>query len=217
MNNAATPTLTLYDCATAPSPRRARIFLAEKGIAHDTIAVDLRSGEQLSEAFRKVNARCTVPVLHTDDGLTLIDNAGIAAYLEARFPEPPLLGSTPREKAEVASWNWRIEFEGLLAIAEAMRNSAPSLANRALTGPVDYAQIPELAERGLARVQQFFVMLNERLDGRGYVAADRFCIADITAVVAVDFARVVKVKPGEQHPHLQRWRAAMAQRPSMSL
>jgi glutathione S-transferase len=216
MNNAA-PTLTLYDCATAPSPRRARIFLAEKGIAHDTIAVDLRSGEQLSEAFRKVNAQCTVPVLHTDDGLVLTDNAGIAAYLEARFPEPPLLGSTPREKAEIASWNWRIEFEGLLAIAEAMRNSAPSLANRALTGPVDYAQIPELAQRGLARAQQFFATLDNLLEQREFIAGDRFSVADITAVVAVDFARVVKLKPGEQHPHLQRWRLAMAQRPSMSL
>jgi glutathione S-transferase len=82
---------------------------------------------------------------------------------------------------------------------------------------VDYAQLPELAERGLARVQQFFAVLNERLAGRDFIAADRFSIADITAVVAVDFARVVKVKPGERHPHLQRWRAAMALRPSMSL
>ena len=79
------------------------------------------------------------------------------------------------------------------------------------------AQIPELAQRGLARVQQFFIVLNDRLAGRDYIAADRFSIADITAVVAVDFARVVKVKPGEQHPHLQRWRAAMGQRPAMSL
>jgi glutathione S-transferase len=105
----------------------------------------------------------------------------------------------------------------LLAIAEALRNSAPAMANRALPGPADYAQIPELAARGLARVQQFFVTLNERLAGRDFIAADRFSIADITAVVAVDFARVVKLRPGESHPHLQRWRAAMAQRPSMSL
>jgi glutathione S-transferase len=209
--------ITLYDCATAPSPRRARILLAEKGVVHETIQVDLRNGEHLGDAYRKVNPQCTVPALRTDEGLLLTDNAAITAWLEARFPEPPLLGSTPAEKAEIASWNWRVEFEGLLAIAEALRNSAPAMAHRALPGPVDYAQIPELAERGLARVQQFFVTLNDRLAGRDYIAADRFSIADITAVVAVDFARVVKVKPGEQHPHLQRWRAAMAQRPSMSL
>ena len=210
-------TITLYDCATAPSPRRARILLAEKGIAHATVQVDLRSSEQLGEAYRRINPQCTVPALVTEEGAVLADNAGIAAYLEALRPEPPLLGRTPLEKAEIASWNWRIEFDGLLAIAEAMRNSSPAMANRALPGPRDHAQIPELAQRGLARVQDFFAALDERLAGREFIATDRFSLADITAVVGVDFARVVKVKVGEQHPHLQRWRAAMALRPSMVL
>jgi glutathione S-transferase len=209
--------ITLYDCATAPSPRRARILLAEKGVAHDTVQVDLRGGEQLGEAYRMINPHCTVPALRTDDGPVLTDNAAITAYLEARYPEPPLLGRTPHEKAEIASWTWRIEFEGLAAIAEALRNSAPAMANRALPGPVDYAQIPELAARGLARVQRFLVTLDQRLAGRETIATDRFSVADISAVVAVDFARVVKVRPGEQHPHLQRWRAAMGQRPAMAL
>lgn len=209
--------ITLYDCATAPSPRRARILLAEKGIAHETHLIDLMRGEQLSDAYRQINPQCTVPALRTEEGQLLTDNAAITAYLEARYPQPALLGNTPQEKAEIASWNWRAEFEGLLAIAEALRNSTPAMANRALPGPVDYPQIPELAQRGLARVQQFLVTLNERLAGRDFIAADQFSIADITAVVTVDFARVVKVRPGEQHPHLLRWRAAMAQRPSMSL
>jgi glutathione S-transferase len=209
--------ITLYDCATAPSPRRARILLAEKGIAHDTVQVDLRSGEQLGEAYRRINPQCTVPALRTEEGLMLTDNAAITAYVEARYPQPPLLGETPAEKAEIASWNWRVEFEGLLAIAEAFRNGSPAMANRALSGAVDYPQIPALADRGLARVAQFFTVLNERLAGRDFIAADRFSVADITAVVAVDFARVVKHKPGEQHPHLLRWRTAMASRPSMSL
>lgn len=216
--------ITLYDCASAPSPRRARIFLAEKGIAHATIQIDLRNGEQLGEAFRALNPLCTVPVLRLDDdddeqgALTLTDNAAIAAYLEARFPEPPLLGVSAREKAEIASWNWRIEFEGLMAVAEGLRNSAPAMANRALPGPVDYAQIPALAQRGLARVQQFLLSLNERLEGRDFIAADRFSVADISAVVVVDFARVLRIKPTElAHPHLLRWRLAMGQRPSMSL
>jgi glutathione S-transferase len=209
--------ITLYDCATAPSPRRARILLAEKGIPHETVQVDLRNGEQLGDAFRRVNPQCTVPALRTEEGQVLADNAAITAYLEALRPEPALLGRTPLEKAEIASWNWRVEFEGLLAIAEALRNGSPAMANRALPGPRDYAQIPELAQRGLARVQDFFATLDERLAGRDFIAADSFSVVDITAVVAVDFARVVKVKPGEQHPHLQRWRAAMAGRPSMSL
>ena len=209
--------ITLYDCSTAPSPRRARILLAEKGIVHETVQVDLRNGEQLGEAFRRINPQCTVPALRTDEDRLLTDNAAITAYLEALRPEPALLGRTPLEKAEIASWNWRIEFEGFLAIAEALRNGSPAMANRALPGPRDYAQIPELAQRGLARVRDFFTVLDERLEGREFIAADRFSVADITAVVAVDFARVVKIKPGEQHPNLQRWRAGMALRPSMSL
>ena len=208
--------IILYDCATAPSPRRARILLAEKGIAHETVQVDLVRGEQLGAAYREINPQCTVPALRTEEDGLLTDNAAIAAWLEARYPEPPLLGRTPAEKAEIASWNWRVEFEGLLAIAETLRNGSPAMADRALPGPVNYAQIPELAQRGLARVQHFFETLNERLAGREFIATDRFSIADITAVVAVDFARVVRVKPGEQHPELLRWRAAMAQRPSMS-
>ena len=209
--------ITLYDCATAPSPRRARVLLAEKGVAHATVQVDLRTGEQLGEAYRRINPHCTVPALQADDGVLLTDNAAIAAWLEAQFPEPALMGVTPAEKADVASWNWRIEFEGLQAIAEALRNGSPAMANRALPGPVDYAQIPALAERGRARVQAFFAALDERLAARDFIATDRFSVADINAVVAVDFARVVKIKPGDEHPHLQRWRAAMALRPSMSL
>lgn len=209
--------ITLYDCATAPSPRRARILLAEKGIAHDTVQVDLRSGEQLGAAYRAINPQCTVPTLRTEEGLLLADNAGIAAYLEARHPEPPLMGRTPAERAAVASWNWRVEFEGLMAIAEALRNGSPAMANRALPGPVNYAQIPELADRGRARVQQFFATLNEQLAAHDFVAGSAFSIADITAVVAVDFARVVKVRPGDEHPHLLRWRERMAARPAMAL
>lgn len=209
--------ITLYDCPTAPSPRRARILLAEKGIAHESVQVDLRSGEQFGDAFRRINPQCTVPALATDEGRVLTDNAAITAYAEALRPEPPLLGRTPLEKAEIASWNWRVEFEGLLAIAESLRNGSPAMANRALPGPRDYAQIPELAQRGIARVQDFFATLDQHLQGRDFIAAGMFSVADITAVVAVDFARVIKVKPGEQHPDLQRWRAAMALRPAMAL
>ena len=208
--------ITLYDCATAPSPRRARLLLAAKGIAYETVEIDLRSGEQLGEAFRQINPQCTVPALRTEEGPVLTDNASIAAYLEARYPEIPMMGKTPADKAEIASWHWRCEFEGLMSIAEVLRNTSPAMANRALPGPVDYAQIPQLGERGLARLKQFMVTLNARLENCDFVAADQFSLADITALVAVDFARIVKVKPDERHPHVVRWRAAMAERPGMS-
>lgn len=208
--------ITFYDCATAPSPRRTRILLAEKQVPFETVLIDLRQGEQLGAAYRAINPQCTVPALRTDEGVVLTDNAAIAAWLEARFPEPPLMGTTALEKAEIASWHWRAEFEGLMAIAEALRNSAPAMAGRALPGPVDYPQIPELAQRGLARVARFLDVLNERLAEREHLATDRFSLADITAAVAVDFARVVKIKPDERHPHVLRWRALLAQRPAFS-
>jgi glutathione S-transferase len=209
--------ITLYDCATAPSPRRARILLAEKSVTHHTVQVDLKNGEQMGDAYRAINPLCTVPALVAQDGAVLTDNAAIAAYIEALYPQPPLMGTTPQDKAEIASWQWRAEFEGLLAIADTLRNSSPAMANRALPGPVDYAQIPELAQRGQARVQQFFATLNARLEGRVFLAGNQFSIADITAVVAVDFARIVKVKPGDAHPHLVRWRASMGERASVGL
>ena len=209
--------ITLYDCSTAPSPRRARILLAEKGVPHTTVQIDLRSGEQLGAAFRAINPHCTVPALGTAEGAVLTDNAAIAAYLEAAYPQPPLLGVSALDKAEIASWHWRIEFEGLLAIAEGLRNSVPAMANRALPGPVDHAQIPALAQRGIARTQHFLATLNQRLDGRDFIAAGQLSVADISAAVAVDFARVLRIKPGDAHPHLLRWRAALAQRPAFLL
>jgi glutathione S-transferase len=209
--------ITLYDCATAPSPRRARILLAEKGVAHATVPIDLRRGEQFADTFRAINPQCTVPALQLESGAVLTDNAAIIAYAEARWPEPPLLGRTPEEKAAVASWQWRVEFEGLIAIAEALRNGSPAMANRALPGPVDYAQIPELAQRGLARLDAFFAVLDAQLANHPFVAGAAFSIADITAVVAVDFARIVKRQPDERHPQLRAWRARMAERASMAL
>jgi glutathione S-transferase len=208
--------LVLYDYTMAPSPRRARIFLAEKGVQVENVQVDLMHGEHLGEPFRAINPTCTVPALKLEDGTMLTENAGIAAYLEAAYPEPPLLGSTPTEKGLVATWNARVEFEGLFAVAEALRNSAPGMKDRALTGPQNFAQVPELAARGVSRLQAFLDMLEARLQGRDFVAIECLSVADITALVTVDFARVVRVKPQERHVNIARWRAALSARPAFS-
>jgi len=208
--------LTLFDFTMAPSPRRARIFLAEKGVEYTKIQIDLANGEHLQPAFREINPGCTVPALRLDDGTVISENAGIAAYLEAQYPEPPLLGRTPVEKGQTASWNARMEYEGLWAVAEALRNSAPGLKDRSLTGAENFPQVPALAERGVRRVWLFFDMLEARLEGRDFVATDHFTVADITAVVTVDFARVVRCKPKPEHTNIARWRAALAERPSLA-
>lgn len=210
--------MIFYDCLTAPSPRRARILLHEKQAPHTVVNIDLSKAEQLSDEFKAINPSCTVPVLKLDDGTVLTQNAGITAYLESAFPNPPMLGSTDIEKGLVAAWNARIEFEGLSAIAEALRNSSPMMKERAIPGPNNYPQIPELAQRGLERLNVFFKMLNSQLEGREFVAINGFSYADISAVVAIDFARIVKVKPDEgQHQNLIRWRSNLANRESLSL
>lgn len=207
----------LYDYPRAPSPRRARILLAEKGIAHETRVVDLAVQEQLGEGYRAINPACTVPALVLDDGSVIPDNAGIAAWAEGACPEPPLLGRTPLEKAAVATWNARVEGEGFMAIAEVFRNTARGMAGRALPGPNDYAQIPELAERGRARLIHFLDRLEAHLQGREWLAADHFTLADISAGVALDFAQWIKVDANAGRPAIAAWRARLAQRPSFAL
>ena len=209
--------MKFYDCSTAPSPRRARIFIAEKNLSVETIEVDLARNEQLSPAFRAVNPRCTVPVLVLDDGTTLTENQGIAAYLDAAFPEPPLLGRSPAERGLVANWNARCELEGLWAVAECFRNRSKGLANRAITGPRDFAQIPELAERGRARAEEFLLTLDERLRESPYLAGEFFSMADITALCVVDFASWIKLTVPDRYTGLLRWRALVGERPSSRL
>ncbi len=208
---------TFYDCTPAPSPRRARIVLAEKGIAHDVTMVDLSQREQLTPEFRAINPACTVPALVLDDGAVLTDNAGIAAWAEAVQSAPPLLGTTPLEKAAIASWNSKLEGECFMAIAEVLRNKSKGMIDRALPGPNNYAQIPELAERGRARLLHFLDRFEEHMTGRTWVATDSFSLADITAGVALDFAGWIKVDVNEGRPAIAAWRARLAERPSFAL
>jgi glutathione S-transferase len=205
-----------YDFPGAPSPRRAKIALLEKGLDHETEVVDLRSQEQLSDAFRAINPACTVPALKLEDGTVLGDNQGIIAWLDAAHPEPPLLGRNAIERGQVASWTARSEFEGLLAVAEVVRNMAPQMKGRALTGPEPAEQIPALAMRGAQRLKHFWAVLDERLEGREFLATDDFTWADITALAAVDFSKVAQQKPDENHQNLWRWREALNGRESVA-
>ena len=211
--------MKFYDCATAPSPRRVRMFIAEKGLSDEieTIEVSLRDAEQLGDAFRAINPYCRVPVLELDDGTRLLSSAGCCRYLEEAFPEPPLMGRTSEEKAIVADMEWRMEIDGFMAAGEALRNYAKRLENRAMVGPDDYAQIPELAERGRQRAARFLERLDVILADREFVAGEVFSIADITAYCTVDFAKWAKVDVPDDAPNLQRWFAAIAERPSASL
>ena len=209
--------MKFYDCAPAPSPRRVRIFIAEKGLEIPVVEVDLRNREQLGDAFAAINPHRTVPVLELDDGRRITNTAGICAYLEALHPQPALLGETPLDKACIAEMQWRMEMQGLMAVAEVLRNRAKAFRGRALTGAAGFEQIPELAERGLRRIDLFFEELDAILADRPFVAGERHSIADITALVAVDFAGWVKKTLPERAVHARRWHETMSARPSARL
>ncbi len=209
--------LKFYDCSTAPSPRRVRVFIAEKGIDIETEQIDLSSGEQFSDSFRAINPDCVVPALQLDDGSCLSEVLAICHYLEMQYPEPALLGTTNEERARILMWNGKVEQQGLLAVADGFRNAAKGLKDRAITGPVPYAQIPELAERGRARVEQFFLRLDGQLAEHEFIAGDNYSIADISAMVVVDFAARIKVALPDGSHNAQRWYDSVSSRPSASV
>ena len=206
--------MKFYDCKTAPSPRRARIFIAEKNIPIEHIEVDLRNAEQMSDAFRAINPYCTVPVLELDDGTHLTTTAGIWQYLEAAYLEPALMGKTAEQKGIIADLQWRIETGGFMAMSEYLRNSAPAMKGRALTGTVNYEQIPELAVRGQDRLTHFFNDIDELVGTKPYVAGETFSVADIDLLVVVDFAKWRKITLPETAVNAWRWYETVSARPS---
>jgi len=206
--------MKLYDYKMAPNARRVRVFLAEKGLEIETVPVDLGSREQMGEAYRAVNPRLAVPALVLDDGTLLTESVAICRYLELLHPEPALFGRGPKGQAVVEMWHRRVELEGMLAVAEAVRNSVEFFAGRGLPGAVDFAQIPQLAERGMQRVDLFYAMLDERLADSEFIAGPDYSVADIAALVSCDFAKVVKKRVGVATPNLRRWYDTVSARPS---
>lgn len=206
--------MKLYDFTRAPNCRRVRIFAAEKGIALDLVEVDLGSRAQLGEDYLAKNPGATVPMLELDDGTRLTESIAICRYFEEIQPEPALFGTDPLGKATVEMWRRRVELEGLMAVADALRNGNPFFAGRALAGPQDLAQIPELATRAMVRLDRFFAMLDARLAESPYLAGEAFSVADIDALVTVDFARAVKRSIPDDAPALKRWHETVSARPS---
>lgn len=209
--------MKLYQSNSSPNSRRVRIFMAEKGISMPLVPVDLGAREQFSEAYAVINPRRVVPTLVLDDGTGIGEVPAILRYLEEIHPEPPLLGTTPKAKALVTMWERRAELEGFAAVMEAVRNAVPGLRNRAIAGPHDYAQIPELVERSRQRVRNFYSDFDARLADVPFVAGEEFSVADITTVVAIDFATKAAGLPIDaEHLAMQRWYQSISARPSMT-
>ena len=209
--------MKFYDNAVAPSPRRVRMFIAEKGLEIETVEIDIRAGEQFTDTFRGINPFCTVPVLELDDGSHLITTDGCYAWLEETYPDPPLLGRTVAERARVADALQIIMFHGQMAVSETLRNSMEAMVDRGIIGPDDYAQIPALADRGRTRGARFMTTLNGMIGDRSFVVGDVFTAADIDAFVYVTFAKWAKIEPEDGHTSLIRWYDAASARSSAAL
>jgi glutathione S-transferase len=209
--------MLFYDYRFAPSPRKVRLFIAEKGIEIPTVEVDLRARGQQEPAFLAKNPGATVPVLELDDGTCLTESLAICHYLEQVHPEPNLMGRGAKEQALVLMWTDIQTFEGYLGLQEALRNGHEAFKGRALGGPVSYEQIPALAERGRRRAAVFFDKLDARLASSAFVAGERFTYADIVGFVYLGFAAraIGGAPPVEGRPALARWSEQIAARPAI--
>jgi glutathione S-transferase len=207
--------LKLYHSAASPNSRRVRIFLAEKELTVPLVPIDLAEGEQHSDAYRAINPRRVVPTLVLEDGTAIGEVLAIWRYLEEAYPTPPLLGSTPKDKALVTMWERRAELEGFAAVMEGVRNASERLKGRAIAGPYDYDQIPALVERSRLRVKNFYADLDARLAALPFVAGDHFSAADITGLVTVDFAiKAISFPVPNEHEALRGWFEKVSTRPS---
>ena len=199
--------MKIYDSKVAPNPRRVRVFLAEKAIDIPYEEVDIQGAANLTDDFLKKNPMGKVPVLEFDDGSCLSETVAICRYFEEVQPEPPLFGSTPREKADIEMWQRRVEQYLLGSIGNAFRHTSDFFADR-------MTPIAEWGEFNRGEAEQAFAWLDGILADREFVAGDSISIADITALCAVDFGRIVKVKIKPEQTNLARWHEMMSARPS---
>jgi glutathione S-transferase len=200
--------MKLYDGGRAPNPRRVRIFLAEKGVAVPTEQVDLGAKQHKSEAFAAINPVQRVPVLALDDGTIIAESIAICRYFEALHPEPPLFGVGAKDIANIEMWNRRLELNLLFPVAHVFRNTHPAMKE------LEVPQVPAWAEANKPRIVEFISILDRSLADRPFAASDRFTVADITGLVAIDLMKPAKLAVSEDCTNVLRWHAAVSARPS---
>lgn len=199
--------MKIYDFALAPNPRRLRIFVAEKGLKIPMEQVDLFQGKNRTPEMLKKNPAGGLPVMELDDGSHLAESVAICRYLEGLHPEPNLFGKDNREQAEIEMWNRRIELNLFAPAARVFQNT-----NELFKGRI--RQFPDYGAAQRETVEQQFKWLDEQIGNKPFVAGNRFTIADITALVAVEFADFAGVKYDPALKNLARWHKSAAGRPS---
>ena len=200
--------MRLYDGGRATNPRRVRIFLSEKGISVPIVPVDLAAMEHKSERYSALNPLQRVPALELDDGVVITESIAICRYFEALQPEPALFGTGPLEIAMVEMWQRRIELHLLQGIQHVFRHLHPGMKEH---------EVPQIAAWGEAnkpRVLEFLALLDRELAGRRFAAGDRYSVADMTGLVALDFMRAAKLHIPPEYTHVGRWHEELSARPS---
>jgi glutathione S-transferase len=200
--------MKLYNSDRAPSPRRVRIFLAEKGVSIPRVEVDLAKLEHKMAEFSGLNPFETIPILELDDGTRIAETIAICRYIEAQWPEPNLFGLTALEQATIEMWQRQLEWRLLFPIAQVVRHSHPKMAE------MECPQVPDWAAANRPRALHAMAIVDEALRDRPFIAGDRFTVADITGVVALDFAKSARIAIPPELVHLNRWHEALKMRRS---
>jgi glutathione S-transferase len=200
--------MKLYDGGRAPNPRRVRIFLSEKGVNVPTEQVNLGALQQRSEAYTAINPMQRVPALVLDDGTVIAESVAICRYFEGLHPNPPLFGVGARDSALVEMWNRRAELHLLFPVAALFQHLHPAM--KVMIDP----QVPAWGEANRPRVFAFLQFLDRELKNRAYIAGENYTVADITALVAVDFMRVSKLAVPDNLGNVRRWHDDVSARPS---
>jgi glutathione S-transferase len=199
--------MKLYNSPVAPNPRRVRVFLAEKGVQVPLEDVDIGNRVNRQPEFLKKNPLAGVPVLELDDGECIAESVAICRYFEGLHPDPPLMGVDAKDRAIVEMWNRRMEFAVLMPIADSFRQRHEFFKGR-------IRQLPDYADLQKLNAEDNLKWLDTELANRRYIAGDRYSIADITAMIAIDFARISKIAIQPDQKNLARWHAEVAARPS---
>ena len=209
--------MKLFTWEIAPNPRRVKVFLKEKGVEIPSEDVGVSGKPYLEPNFLKEHPHRRVPLLRLDDGSYIAEAMAICRYFEALYPDPPLMGSNPRQAGLIDMWERLAESEGLQAIAEFYRNSKGSFSGRSLAGyEKTLEQIPALVERGEMRLNLFYKKFDDQLANNKYVAGNCFSVADITTICTIDFANFSKLGIPKNCRNLQRWYKLVSTRPSVS-
>ena len=200
--------MKILQTQTAPNPRRVRIFLAEKGVQVPYEEVDLMKGALKTPEFSKLNPLQRVPVLILDDGTAISETMAICRYFEETQPQPALFGKEARGRAMVEMWNRRMEIGLLLSVAQAFRHLHPAMAH------LEVPQVPAWGEANKPRALEILGIMNQELATRPFIAGNDFSVADITALVAVDFMKPARIRRPAEMEHLERWYKEVSARPS---